>query len=604
MIALQLLSTPQGPMTDEPERRFADESITIGRAPNCQLVLPDGLRIISRQHVRLTVQRGEVLLSCLSASAPVRVNDSAVPHGGVYALRGGDLIHIGGFVLRLNEVALPTSPPGSSSAGALDAGERAGGGTGADASLAPAHVPPQVPPQVPPHVPTPAAPHVPAEWPEPGARPAAADRPGGRGRARLDEWFDLEPALPAGTPPTHRAPGGEGLPSVHADVPIDLDLRSGAYATEAQAADLRVFESLQQVLAARVAQPPPEIESSSEAIKSSSTMQVDVPISVGIVAPEPQAQPAALQDPSATIAVVNPAPAGRPLVDEAVAPGRVSRSAPRPETEPTPGMASPTASGAAVASAAAAAHAPLPSPASTPAIAPAPATASAPSVAAMLAALDDDDRMALVQAFLDGAGLAQRAGATSTQVLAPITLTPAWMRHVGQLLRASVEGVLALLHSRSTVKREMRAEVTVIARRQNNPLKFAPDSLAALAHLLAAKRSPGFLEPVAAVKDAHEDLLVHHLAVVAGMRAAMFELIARLGPDDVIRDEGPVKGLAATMPSLHEAALWRRYRQRHAEMTARLDDDFETVFGREFTKAYEAQARRVRDQSPPEGTLS
>jgi len=567
-------------------------------------VLPDGLRIISRQHARLTVQRGEVLLSCLSASAPVRVNDSAVPHGGVHALRGGDLIQIGGFVLRLNEVAPPTSPPGSSSAGALDAGARAGGGTGADASLAPAHVPPfdssGVPPQVPPHVPTPAAPLAPAELPEPGARPAAADRPGGRGRARLDEWFDLEPALPAGTPPTHRAPGGEGLPFVHADVPIDLDLRSGAYATEAQAADLRVFESLQQVLAARSAQAPPESESPSEAIESSSTMQVDLPISMGIAAAEPQAQPDALQDPSATIAVLNPAPAGRPLVDEAVAPGRVSRLAPRHETEPRPGMAPPTASGAAVASAAVAEHPPLPSPASTPAIAP----ASAPSVAAMLAALGDDDRMALVQAFLDGAGLAQRAGATSTQVLAPITLTPAWMRHVGQLLRASVEGVLALLHSRSTVKREMRAEVTVIARRQNNPLKFAPDSLAALAHLLAAKRSPGFLEPVAAVKDAHEDLLVHHLAVVAGMRAAMFELIARLGPDDVIRDEGPVKGLAATMPSLHEAALWRRYRQRHAEMTARLDDDFETVFGREFTKAYEAQARRVRDQSPPEGTLS
>jgi predicted component of type VI protein secretion system len=121
---------------------------------------------------------------------------------------------------------------------------------------------------------------------------------------------------------------------------------------------------------------------------------------------------------------------------------------------------------------------------------------------------------------------------------------------------------------------------------------------------VAAKRTPGFLEPVAALKDAHEDLLLHHLAVVAGMRAAMFELIARLGPDDVVRDEGPPKGLAMSIPTLQEAALWRRYRQRHAEMTARLDDDFEAVFGREFTKAYEAQARRVRERSPPEDTTS
>jgi len=202
---------------------------------------------------------------------------------------------------------------------------------------------------------------------------------------------------------------------------------------------------------------------------------------------------------------------------------------------------------------------------------------------------------------MEGAGLGARTGTTSTQMVAPMALTPAWMRHIGELLRASIEGSLALLHSRSTVKREMRAEVTVIARRQNNPLKFAPDALAALAHLLAAKRTPGFLEPVAALKDAHEDLLVHHLAVVAGMRAAMFELIARLGPEDVVREEGPPKGLS-TLPTLHEAALWRRYRQRHAEMTARLDDDFETVFGREFIKAYEAQARRVRDKASAEDT--
>ena len=453
LIALQLVSTPQGPAGDEPVRRFEDELITIGRAPNCQVVLPDSLRIISRHHARLTQQRGEVLLTCLSASAPLRVNQTSVPHGGTLALRSGDVIHIGGFDLRLTtEAAAPRV-------------------------LAPVAAMPKA-----------LAPLAAAPVPVPGPAPAPAPAPVRRGRARLDEWFDLEPGVPsdhsAAPAPTVRAPANA----------VDLDLRSGANALAGQGAELRIFESLQQVLAG---------------------------------GPEPVASPV----PPRASAPAADAPAELPLLNDA-------------------------------------AH------------------------------------NALMLAFLEGAGLAQRTGATSSQMLAPMALTPAWMRHVGELLRASVEGALALLHSRTTVKREMRAEVTVIARRQNNPLKFAPDAQAALAHLVAAKRSPGFLDPVAALKDAHEDLLVHHLAVVAGMRAAMFELIARLGPDDVLRDAGPPKGLRGTLPALHEAALWRRYRQRHAEMTARLDDDFEAVFGREFTKAYEAQERRVREQAPPEDAAS
>ena len=452
LIALQLVGTPQGPASDEPVRRFEDEQVTIGRAPNCQLVLPDGLRIISRHHARLTMQRGEVLLTCLSASAPVRVNESSVQHGGTLAVCDGDAIHIGGFDLRFTtETAAP--------------------------ALAPALAPPQ-----------------PAPAPEPAA--AAVPAPVRHGRARLDEWFDLEPAA-APVESAVRAPTARAPPEA-----VDLDLRSGAYAAGAQGAELRVFESLQQVLEGRA---------------------------------EPAAEP------------VPPEP-------------------------------------------------PIPAP-------PGPSEAVSEATSE-LPALNDAERHALMLAFLEGAGLAHRTGITSAQLLAPMELSPAWMRNIGELLRASVEGALALLHSRSTVKREMRAEVTVIARRRNNPLKFAPDALAALAHLVAAKRSPGFLEPVAALKDAHEDLLVHHLAVVAGMRAAMFELISRLGPDDVVREAGPAKGLSGTLPALHEAALWRRYRQRHAEMTARLDDDFEAVFGREFTKAYEAQARRVREQAPPDDTHS
>ena len=186
----------------------------------------------------------------------------------------------------------------------------------------------------------------------------------------------------------------------------------------------------------------------------------------------------------------------------------------------------------------------------------------------------------LAAAFARGAGL-------GTEV-AP--LTPEWMEHLGALLRATAEGTLALLQSRAVTKRHMRAEGTHIAPRQNNPLKFSPDATEALTRMLQRDASPGFLDPVAALQDAHHDLLVHQVAMVAGMRAAVFELFSRLGPEAAESAEGPAHGISR-LPLLRAAALWHRHRMQHAQLLEHLDDDFETIFGREFLRAYEAQSR-------------
>jgi type VI secretion system FHA domain protein len=186
----------------------------------------------------------------------------------------------------------------------------------------------------------------------------------------------------------------------------------------------------------------------------------------------------------------------------------------------------------------------------------------------------------LAAAFARGAGLAPEA--------AP--LTPEWMEHLGALLRATAEGTLALLQSRAVTKRHLRAEGTHIAPRQNNPLKFAPDAHQALTRMLQRDASPGFLDPVAALHDAHHDLLIHQVAMVAGMRAAVFELFSRLAPEAVEKAEGPARGLSR-LPLIRAASLWRRHRAQHARLLEHLDDDFEAIFGREFLRAYEAQSR-------------
>jgi type VI secretion system FHA domain protein len=216
-----------------------------------------------------------------------------------------------------------------------------------------------------------------------------------------------------------------------------------------------------------------------------------------------------------------------------------------------------------------------------------------PQTAAFRSGNGSPELRELTAAFARGAGL-------GTEV-AP--LTPEWMEHLGALLRATAEGTLALLQSRAVAKRHMRAQVTHIAPRQNNPLKFAPDATEALTRMLKREASPGFLDPVAALHDAHRDLLVHQVAMVAGMRAAVFELFSRLGPAAAENAEGPARGISR-VPLLRAAGLWRRYCLQHTQLLEHLDDDFESIFGREFLRAYEAQSQADADadRTPPEAS--
>jgi type VI secretion system FHA domain protein len=218
-----------------------------------------------------------------------------------------------------------------------------------------------------------------------------------------------------------------------------------------------------------------------------------------------------------------------------------------------------------------------------------PAVAAVPIVPAAEADPAGGGRDALQQAFLRGAGL--DAGT-------PFELGPAEMAHLGALLRAATEGMLGLLRSRAVAESSLHGEGTRIVARANNPLKFVPDATHALLLLLAPQGRRGFLAPVEAVRDAHDELQIHQLAMLAGMRAAVFDLIAQLGPEAAEAARGPTRGITERLPALRDAALWRRHRQGHARLLENLDDVFDSTFGREFLRAYEAQARWADEAVP------
>ncbi len=72
----------------------------IGRAAECQLILDDGQRHVSRQHVRVGHDGQQFTLEVLSEISPIKVNTSTHAHGQRCIIKDGDDIAIGPFVIR------------------------------------------------------------------------------------------------------------------------------------------------------------------------------------------------------------------------------------------------------------------------------------------------------------------------------------------------------------------------------------------------------------------------------------------------------------------------------------------------------------------------
>lgn len=213
-------------------------------------------------------------------------------------------------------------------------------------------------------------------------------------------------------------------------------------------------------------------------------------------------------------------------------------------------------------------------------------TPAAPDSAAPAAGHESPEALALKHAFLRGAGIS--AEAISAE------LTPELMELLGKLMAKSLQGAIDLLALRSLVKQEVKADVTMVLVRNNNPLKFFPDSQTVLTQMLR-KKMPGFMEPLESVDDACHDLRGHQMGVVAGTRASMQTMMARLEPSH-FEASLPAPGLLDKLvPSRRAAALWEQYAREYGAIAGEAQDQFKTLFGAAFLAAYEQEVERFND---------
>ena len=207
-----------------------------------------------------------------------------------------------------------------------------------------------------------------------------------------------------------------------------------------------------------------------------------------------------------------------------------------------------------------------------------------PAAAAGLAAptaIDDD---ILWRAFCEGARI---------NLPRPDGLDAQTMRLLGELLHAAVAGTLQLIAVRASTKQELRADVTMIRPRENNPLKFSPDAQTGLEQLLNPPLR-GFLPGPAAMTDAMNDLVGHSIGTMTGMRAALDGVLSRFAPTALQTKLSGASLLNSVLPMTRKAKLWDLYLQHFDSIRDEAQDDFHTLFGRAFLAAYEQQIERLK----------
>jgi type VI secretion system FHA domain protein len=193
-----------------------------------------------------------------------------------------------------------------------------------------------------------------------------------------------------------------------------------------------------------------------------------------------------------------------------------------------------------------------------------------------------EDRDAFA-AFLAGAGIAGDPPADAQKAF----------EILGAAFRAMVTGLRQSMIARATVKGEFRIGQTMIQAAGNNPLKFSADDDDALAAMLSIGRQ-GVMSPETAVSEALRDIRLHELATAAALQSAIRSLLAEFAPETIMA--GIRETAIDDLLGRRKQVAWDAYAARHDAVLRALSDEFDSVFGRSFARAYEAALSSISAQ--------
>ncbi len=510
-------------------------SMTIGRANDNDLVLPDPDRVVSSHHCAIEDQNGNVVVIDLSTNGTF-LNYGKIPLGRVPTpLNDGDILCIGSYEL---EVGISQGQPTDALAGLpgpVGAGPVAPSGSHADTDLM-----------------------------------GLLDGPGS-GTDFLDDLLG-EAASPVGPSGVQRPQLGEdGLLPPLEDDPDDM-FGQVANPDDSMGASQSLHSPSMQdhmQLPRAVSEAIPDDWDLSLPASSAAPPVAQVP---------PPADPIPLDplsdDPFEEPFEGPPATGGAAFIPEDDDFGL----APQADDAPLAGdVPVPVAEVAQVAT---------PAPVDPPPQAPPPQVplveAAAPTPAVSASAGGDG---AAVQALLQAAGLTKGE-------IAPDEIQPT-MTRLGNVLRIMIHGMREILMTRTSIKSEFRIDQTRIAASGNNPLKFSVTPEQAV-QVMFQPPARGYLAAEDAAEQALQDIKAHEVAMMTGMEAALKGVLAKLAPDELEGQISSAGGLGDLLKG-RKARYWETYERIYADIADQAQNDFHDLFSREFARAYQEQLEKLKD---------
>ncbi|MFK7943554.1 MAG: type VI secretion system-associated FHA domain protein TagH [Paracoccaceae bacterium] len=187
------------------------------------------------------------------------------------------------------------------------------------------------------------------------------------------------------------------------------------------------------------------------------------------------------------------------------------------------------------------------------------------------------------QAFLEGAG--------ASHLNIPEAELAETMTRLGRVFAAMTAGIRDVLLTRASIKSEMRVDRTMINAGGNNPLKFSISPEQAVEAMIRPSVR-GYLNADAATSEALDDIKAHEVAMMSGMEAALKDLLLRLGPEHLSARIETGLSLGGLLQG-KKARYWEAYEQMYAQIAQETEDNFQSTFGREFSRAYQEQLERL-----------
>jgi len=589
-ITLTVISENGAPSASSLTATFDELGGSIGRADSNQLVLPDPDRTVSRVHAQVVYRAGGFLVIDRGSNA-ISINHRPLGNGREAPLGDGDELQIGGYVLRV-KLATAASPAGAVDdpfadlLGPIDSPSPSGR-SGVPAALAdPLQSFGASPPVA--ALPKPPTGGIPEDWdpfaPDPATFKGSASGRGSAPRGADSLGLDIGGAAPSALIPDLQA-GGSGTESSLDDLfglkagsggdPLANSLLDAPSAKPNMAASDDPLQSLNSVGRA------------TQASTSDAMSDLNLPFVASAAPPvRPPLAPPDNKAPGAVLSWDSEGVEGRTVIRPSARPARTvtlpgMRVVPSKSAEAPSPQALPAASVPSTEVRAAAPSQPSASEALSVFGQPAGKGAAVPAAAPVGAD-------ALLAAFREG------LAAPEVRIEA---LTPELMRLVGQLLHEATKGTVDLLVARAALKREVRAESTMIVARENNPLKFSPSVEAALHHLMSPP-TRGFMPAAEGMRDAYDDLRAHQFGFIAGMRAALEGVLARFDPATLESQLTAHSMLESLVPGARKARMWGVFVDHFERISNEAADDFHTLFGRAFLKAYEEHIDQLKKEAP------